>query len=77
MAKKSAQPQPVDVGAIEELTFEQAFAELAKIVDGLQDAKLSLEESLVLHARGRELADFCSAQLEQAELRIRKLSTDD
>jgi exodeoxyribonuclease VII small subunit len=62
---------------VSELTFEQAYAELAVVVEKLEDAGLTLEESLALHARGRELAAHCAARLEEAELRVRQLSASE
>jgi exodeoxyribonuclease VII small subunit len=41
------------------LNFEQALAELEKIVAGMESGDLSLEQSLATHKRGLELARFC------------------
>ena len=41
------------------LNFEQALAELEKIVARMESGDLSLEESLGTHKRGLELARFC------------------
>jgi exodeoxyribonuclease VII small subunit len=59
---------------IENLTFEQAFAELEETVRKLEAGGLALEESLALFERGQALAAHCNAQLDQAELKIRQLS---
>lgn len=56
------------------LSFEQAYAELEKIVGQLEQGDLPLEQSLALHARGQTLAAHCSLKLEQAELRVRSLT---
>ena len=61
---------------IEELTFEQAFAELEETVRKLEAGGLTLEESLALYERGQALAAYCSAQLDQAELRVRQLTPE-
>jgi len=68
MSKPSA-PKPV-----EELSYEEAFAELESIVSSLEDSKNPLEESLSLFERGQALALRCSSLLEHAELKVRKLS---
>ena len=61
---------------IEDLTFEQAFAELEETVRKLEEGGLALEESLALFERGQALAAHCNAQLDQAELKIRQLSPE-
>ena len=61
---------------IEDLTFEQAFAELEETVRKLEAGGLALEESLALFERGQVLAAHCNAQLDQAELKIRQLSPE-
>jgi len=61
---------------IENLTFEQAFAELEETVRKLEAGGLGLEESLALFERGQTLAAYCNAQLDQAELKIKKLSPE-
>ncbi len=69
MPKKSAPPPP-------ELTFEQAFAELEKIVEKLESGELSLDDSLALFERGQTLATLCGALLEAAELKVKQLAPD-
>ncbi|RMF78277.1 MAG: exodeoxyribonuclease VII small subunit [Chloroflexi bacterium] len=61
---------------IHELSFEAAYAELDTIVEKLEAGDLSLEESLALFERGRQLSDHCQALLDKAELRVRKLNED-
>ncbi len=57
----------------EEKSFEAGYAELEQVVSRLQEGGLTLEESLVLFERGMGLARACSQQLDQAELRVRRL----
>lgn len=61
---------------IENLTFEQAFAELEETVRKLETGGLALEESLTVFERGQALAAHCNVQLEQAELKVRQLSPE-
>ena len=70
MAKPSS-PKPV-----EELTYEEAFAELETIVDALEGEQKPLEESMSLFERGQALVKRCSELLDGAELKVRKLSGD-
>jgi len=66
---KSSSPKPVD-----ELTYEEAFAELESIVSTLENGQNPLEGSLTLFERGQALARRCDELLENAELKVRKLS---
>lgn len=60
-----------------ELRFEEAFEELAALVNRLEQGDLPLEESLALFERGQALAARCSELLENAELQLRKLVADE
>ena len=68
---KTLSPKPV-----EELTYEEAFAELETIVNALEgDASRNpLEQAMSLFERGQALARRCSELLDGAELKIRQLS---
>ena len=52
--------------ALEELTYEEALAELEEIVSALEGEQNQLEESIRLFERGQALAARCSALLEAA-----------
>ena len=60
--------------AVEEMSYEQAFAELERVVAELEDGQASLEQALALFERAQSLAKRCADLLDQAELRIRRLS---
>jgi exodeoxyribonuclease VII small subunit len=53
-----------------ELTYEQARAELATVVERLEAGGTTLEESLALWERGEELADICQRWLDGARARL-------
>ena len=55
------------------LNFEQALAELEKIVAKMESGELSLEQSLATHKRGLELARFCQQKLETAQQQVKVL----
>jgi exodeoxyribonuclease VII small subunit len=55
------------------LNFEQALAELEKIVARMESGELSLEQSLATHKRGLELARFCQQKLEAAQQQVKVL----
>lgn len=54
-------------------SFEEAFDELDKTVEQLEAGDIPLEDSISLFERGMKLAAELEKQLEQAELRVRKL----
>jgi len=59
------------------LDYEQAYAELEKIVGELENNQKTLEEALTLFERGQVLAQYCTSLLDKAELRVRQLSQQD
>jgi exodeoxyribonuclease VII small subunit len=61
---------------IEELTYEEALAELEEIVSALEGEQNQLEESIKLFERGQALAERCSVLLEAAELKVKKVAGD-
>lgn len=54
----------------EQLSYEQARAELASVVERLEAGGTSLEESLALWERGEQLAEICQRWLDGARARI-------
>jgi exodeoxyribonuclease VII small subunit len=56
--------------SLEILTFEQALAELERIVRELENGQIGLEESLASYEKGIGLLKRCYGQLQQAEQRI-------
>jgi exodeoxyribonuclease VII small subunit len=56
------------------LTFEQALAELDRVVRDLEDGQIGLEESLARYEQGVGLLKRCYGQLREAEQRILQLT---
>jgi exodeoxyribonuclease VII small subunit len=54
--------------------FEDALAELEKIVANMESGQLPLEESLVAYKRGTELLKFCQQKIQDAEQQVRILT---
>ena len=54
----------------EELSFEQALAELDRIVRDLEDGGTGLEESLARYEQGVGLLKHCYGKLREAEQRV-------
>ncbi len=59
-----------NAGPDERLSYEQARAELATVVERLETGGTSLEESLALWERGEKLAEVCQRWLDGARARI-------
>lgn len=59
---------------VEQLSFEQAFAELEATIKKLETGNLPLAEALALYERGMALSKCCSQHLDQAELKIQALT---
>ena len=53
-----------------ELSYEQARAELAGVVEKLESGGITLEESLALWERGEQLAATCQKWLDGARARL-------
>jgi exodeoxyribonuclease VII small subunit len=53
-----------------ELSYEQARAELATVVERLEAGGSTLEEALALWERGEQLADICQRWLDGARNRL-------
>ena len=60
----------------QKLSFEEALAELEKIVAELESGDLTLEASLDLFEKGQKLAQQCNVELETAVLRVEQLTGD-
>lgn len=58
------------------VSFEEAYAELEQIIARLESGELPLDESVALFERGRKLSEHCQALLDKAELRIQQLTDD-
>jgi len=57
----------------EKETFEVSFKRLEKIVEELEDGRLSLDESLKKYEEGMRLAKECSKMLQAAQRKIEVL----
>ncbi|MBI5841665.1 MAG: exodeoxyribonuclease VII small subunit [Chloroflexi bacterium] len=69
MAKSKVVEKPV-----EELSYEEALAELEQIVSALEGETNPLEEAMKLFERGQALVTRCGALLEAAQLKVEKLA---
>ena len=57
------------------LKYEEAVAELERIVQTMESGDLPLEESIAAYRRGSELLTHCQQQLSDAESKIQVLES--
>jgi exodeoxyribonuclease VII small subunit len=63
-------PEPADVEA---LAYDEAFAELQRVVTALETGGQSLEATIALYERAVALQRHCERLLAEAELRVQQL----
>jgi exodeoxyribonuclease VII small subunit len=61
----------------EDLTYEQALAQLDSTLRALEEGKLSLEDAIAAVARGRQFLQLCERKLDEARRKIESLPVQD
>lgn len=61
---------------VEQMSFEEALAELEGLVQRLERGQLDLEASIKAYERGTQLRQHCAEKLRQVQLRVEKLTAD-
>jgi exodeoxyribonuclease VII small subunit len=69
MARATPSPQQSDVAG----TYEDALAELERLVAAMEGGQLPLDKLLESYKRGAELLGFCRARLEAVEQQVKVL----
>ena len=64
----------MDVVPVEEMSFEQALAELETIVRTLEQGSAPLDQSIEIYQRGDQLKRHCEARLKAAQMRIEQIA---
>jgi exodeoxyribonuclease VII small subunit len=59
--------------SLDALSFEQALAELEKIVGLLERGDVALEDSIRMYERGAALKAHCEAKLKDAQLKVEQI----
>lgn len=59
---------------IAKMSFEEALAELERIVSQLEGGKAPLQESIAIYERGEALKSHCEKLLQAAEAKIEKIT---
>jgi exodeoxyribonuclease VII small subunit len=67
-------PLPPDIA---KMSFEEALAELEKLVRQLEDGKAKLDDAIGAYERGALLKRHCETKLREAQLRIEKITITD
>jgi exodeoxyribonuclease VII small subunit len=61
---------------VEKMSFEEAMAELEKLVTQLERGEVALEESIRLYERGAALKARCEQKLKEAEEKVEQIRLD-
>ena len=69
-------PNPSDRREISELSFEEALAELERIVASLEQGKASLDTAISSYERGAALKQHCEAKLREAREKVERITLD-
>ena len=56
---------------IDNLSYEEAFEKLQKIIQLLEEGNVSLDNSIKYYEQGILLKDYCEKKLQNAEMNIR------
>jgi exodeoxyribonuclease VII small subunit len=62
--------------AVKKMSFEEAIAELERVVNALDSGDVPLEESIALYERGAALKAHCEAKLKAAEEKVEAITLD-
>ncbi len=62
---------------LEELSYEQATAELEEVVAELESSERTLKETLELFERGQALASYCINLLDEADLKVQNIMEEE
>ena len=61
---------------VAEMSFEEAIAELEKVVGQLESGSVELDKSIALYERGAALKAHCEARLKAAEEKVAAITLD-
>lgn len=70
---KTENPLPPEIA---KLSFEDALAELEKLVKQLEDGRAKLDDAIAAYERGAMLKRHCETKLLEAQSRIEKIAID-
>ncbi len=62
--------------AVDEMSFEEAMAELEAVLGKLERGDVALEDSIKLYERGAALKARCETKLKEAEEKVHAITLD-
>jgi exodeoxyribonuclease VII small subunit len=62
--------------AVQDMSFEEAMAELERVVGQLESGQVDLEKSITLYERGAALKAHCEDRLKKAEEKVAQITLD-
>jgi exodeoxyribonuclease VII small subunit len=62
---------------VDQLSFEQAYAELDEITKSLESDNQTLDQAVSLFERGQALIQHCASLLDAAELKVQQIIGDE
>ncbi|HVG49004.1 MAG TPA: exodeoxyribonuclease VII small subunit [Rubellimicrobium sp.] len=62
---------------VEQMTFEEALAELEGVVTRLERGDVALDESIAMYERGAKLRARCQQKLAEAEEKVSRITLGD
>ena len=62
--------------SVDQMSFEQAMAELEQVVGQLERGDVALEQSIQLYERGTKLKIRCADKLKEAEEKVNAITLD-
>jgi exodeoxyribonuclease VII small subunit len=68
-----APPAPNAPNDVQQMSFEDALAELKQIVERLEKGEGKLDEAIQAYERGAQLKRHCEQKLKEAEAKIEKI----
>ncbi len=68
-----ARPPAPAPSPVQTMSFEDALAELERIVRGLEGGQLKLEDAITAYERGATLRSHCESKLTEAEARVQTI----
>jgi len=66
--------EPIEISS---MTYEEAYDELARIVESLEEGEHTLEKLIDLFERGKNLSNYCKDLLNIAELKIKDINGEE
>lgn len=60
--------------SVNTMSYEQAFAELERVVAQMESAQMPLEATLQAYQRGSELLEYCQKSLAKVEQQVKILN---